>query len=112
MQVSDWRQDSFFQTYQIRADYSDYIYNTGKNNTLYRQSGYQYNLVFDTFPLIARTLDPRWLELPFRNSPENAFMIDLGFAYEENQYAQQNNPIMNCKLKTEGGLQVLISGTT
>ncbi|HNV92702.1 MAG TPA: hypothetical protein P5518_07335 [Candidatus Cloacimonas sp.] len=90
---------AFFQTYQIRADYSDYIYNTGKNNTLYRQLGYQYNLVFDTFPLIARTLDPRWLELPFRNSPENAFMIDLGFAYEENQYAQQKQSYYELQTK-------------
>jgi len=61
--------------------------------------GYQYNLVFDTFPLIARTLDPRWLELPFRNSPENAFMIDLGFAYEENQYAQQKQSYYELQTK-------------
>ncbi|MEN6444576.1 MAG: hypothetical protein ABFC98_00860 [Candidatus Cloacimonas sp.] len=80
---------AFFQTYQLRADYSDYIYNTGKKNTLYRQLSYKYDLVFDTFPLIARTLDSQWLKLPFRNSPDNAFMIDFGFAYEENQYAQE-----------------------
>ena len=80
---------AFFQSYQIRADYSDYIYQTGKSNTLYRQLGFQYDLVFDTYPLIARSLDTQWLKLPFRNSPDNAFMLDLGFAYEENQYAQE-----------------------
>lgn len=93
---------AFFQSYQIRADYSDYIYQTGKSNTLYRQLGFQYDLVFDTYPLIARSLDTQWLKLPFRNSPDNAFMLDLGFAYEENQYAQESRTFMNYKPKTDG----------
>lgn len=81
----------FRQAYQLRADYSDYMYDTGKDNSFYRQLGYKYNLIFDTFPYIARSGDNRWLNLPFRNSPDNAFQIDLGYAYEENQYADQNN---------------------
>ncbi len=90
---------AFFQVYKIRADYSNYIYKTGKSNTLYRQLSYQYDLVFDTYPLIARSLDPRWLKLPFRNSPDNAFMIDLGFAYEENQYAQKRKEFYELQTK-------------
>jgi len=77
------------QVYQIRADYSDYIYDTGKENTFYRQLGFKYNLVFDTFPYISRSQDPLWLKLPYRNSPHNALRLDFGFAYEENQYATE-----------------------
>lgn len=79
---------SFNQSYQIRAEYSDYLFETGQENSFYRQLGYKYNLVFDTLPLIVRLQDQRWLKLPFRNSPHNAFQLDLGFAYEENQYAR------------------------
>ncbi|MDD4310175.1 MAG: hypothetical protein PHO32_07325 [Candidatus Cloacimonetes bacterium] len=80
---------AFKQVYLLQADYGDYIYDTGKPNTFYRQLGFRYNLILDTFPFIARTQDPRWLTLPFRNSPNNALMVDLGYAYEENQYADQ-----------------------
>jgi len=80
---------AFHQVYQIRADYSDYIYQTANENTFYRQLGFKYNLVFDTFPFIARSQDSRWLKLPYRNSPDNALRLDFGFAYEENQYATE-----------------------
>lgn len=80
---------SFNQSYQVRAEYSDYLFQTGQENSFYRQLGFKYNLVFDTLPLIVRLQDPRWLKLPFRNSPHNAFQLDLGFAYEENQYARE-----------------------
>lgn len=79
----------FSQIYQLRSEFSDFIFSTGKLNSFYRQLGYRYNLVFDTFPLIARNQDPLWLGLPYRNSPHNALSCDLGFAYEENQYANE-----------------------
>jgi len=82
---------SFAQAYQLRAEYTDYLFDTGKDNTFYRQLGYRYDLIFDTLPLIAREKDPRWLKLPFRNRPHNAFQLDLGYAYEENQYANQKD---------------------
>jgi hypothetical protein len=77
------------QAYQLRADYSDYVYDTGKANSFYRQLGYKYNLVFDTFPFIARSQDVRWLSLPFRANVGSSFLVDLGYAYEENQYADK-----------------------
>jgi hypothetical protein len=82
---------ALLQTYQLKADYNDYIYGvqTGKANTFYRQVAYKYSLIFDTFPYIARSGDLRWLKLPFRSSPDNALLIDMSYAYEENQYADE-----------------------
>ncbi|PKN73041.1 MAG: hypothetical protein CVU50_04600 [Candidatus Cloacimonetes bacterium HGW-Cloacimonetes-3] len=82
---------ALLQTYQLKADYNDYIYGvqTGKENTFYRQVAYKYNLIFDTYPYIARSGDIRWLKLPFRNSPDNALLIDMNYAFEENQYADE-----------------------
>ncbi|MDD3235879.1 MAG: hypothetical protein PHH43_06090 [Candidatus Cloacimonetes bacterium] len=82
---------AFVQTYQLKADYNDYTYGaqTGKANTFYRQVAYKYNLIFDTFPFIARSQDPIWLKLPFRSSPDNALLVDMSYAYEENQYADE-----------------------
>jgi hypothetical protein len=79
----------FSQVYQLRSEYSDFIFDTGKQNSFFRQLSYKFNLIFDTFPLIARFQDPIWLSLPYRNSPNNAVSLDLGFAYEENQYANE-----------------------
>ncbi|MDD2228343.1 MAG: hypothetical protein PHY48_02905 [Candidatus Cloacimonetes bacterium] len=79
---------AFVQSYQLKADYNDYTY-VGKANTFYRQVAYRYNLIFDTFPFIARSQDPIWLNLPFRSSPDNALLIDMSYAYEENQYADE-----------------------
>lgn len=79
---------SLVQSYQLRADYSDYMYPTsGLANSFYRQVGMKVNLIYDTYPYIARSGDLRWLKLPFRNSPHNSRLIDIGYAYEENQYA-------------------------
>jgi hypothetical protein len=89
----------FRQAYQLRADYSDYIYVTDKANTFYRQLGYKYNLVWDTFPYIARSGDVRWLNLPFRNSPNNSFLVDMGYAYEENQYADKQDDVYRLHTK-------------
>lgn len=76
----------FNQSYTIRADYTDYTYE-GKNKALYRQLGYTYNIRFDSFPLIARSGDLNWMNLPYRPSSGNAFLADLAIGYEENQYA-------------------------
>jgi len=75
------------QNYQIRADYTDYYFVGERTNKLYRQVGYGYNLIFDSYPYIARSNDDNWLSMPYRRNRGSAFMIDLGYAYEENQYA-------------------------
>lgn len=79
---------AFRQSYNIRADYTDYLYD-GNVAGLYRQIGCKYNLVFDSFPFISRSGDPVWLALPYRNSSENAFLADIGFVYEQNEYADK-----------------------
>jgi len=79
---------AFRQGYSIRADYTDFMYE-GNTAGLYRQFGCRYNIIFDSFPFIARSGDPVWLGLPYRGSRENAFLADLGFAFEQNEYADQ-----------------------
>ncbi len=92
---------AFNQAYQLKADYNDYIYGkqTGKANTFYRQIAYKYNLIFDSFPYVARSGDSRWLSLPFRSSPDNALLVDIGYAYEENQYADKVDNYYNLHTK-------------
>lgn len=88
----------FRQNYQIRADYTDYIYKTEERvNGLYRQLGGKYSLVYDSYPLLARSGDSRWISLPYRPSGENAFSIELSMAYERSEYGQQlgNQYVMN-----------------
>ncbi|HNQ43390.1 MAG TPA: hypothetical protein PKI59_03135, partial [Candidatus Cloacimonadota bacterium] len=43
----------FHQGYQIRADYTNYVYPEFRPDKLYRQVGYKYVLTFDSFPYIA-----------------------------------------------------------
>jgi hypothetical protein len=90
---------AFRQGYQIRADYTDYYYQTQRINKLYRQVGYHYNLIFDSYPYVARSGDEKWLELPYRRNRGSAFLIDLGYAYEENQYADQEGNFYNISTK-------------
>lgn len=90
---------AFRQGYQIRADYTDYYYQTQRINKLYRQVGYRYNLIFDSYPYLARSGDEKWLRLPYRRNRGSAFLIDLGYAYEENQYADQAGNYYNIKTK-------------
>lgn len=90
---------AFRQGYQIRADYTDYYYETQRINKLYRQVGYHYNLIFDSYPYIARSGDERWLQLPYGRNRGSAFLIDLGYAYEENQYADQAGAYYNINTK-------------
>ncbi|MDD2544202.1 MAG: hypothetical protein PHC57_07210 [Candidatus Cloacimonetes bacterium] len=77
------------QSYQIRADYTDYFFGESNQDKLYRQLGYRYNLIFDSYPYVARAGDDKWFQLPYRANHGSAFMAELTFAYEENQYAQQ-----------------------
>ncbi len=92
---------AFNQSYQLKADYNDYIYGeqAGKPNTFYRQIAYKYNLIFDSFPYVARSGDSRWVRLPFRSSPDNALLVDMGYAYEENQYADEGENVYNLHTK-------------
>ncbi|MDD2423442.1 MAG: hypothetical protein PHG34_04460 [Candidatus Cloacimonetes bacterium] len=87
------------QGYQIRADYTDYYYDTQRINKLYRQVGYHYNLIFDSYPYVARSGDDRWLQLPYRRNRGSAFLIDIGYSYEENQYADQVGEYYNINTK-------------
>ncbi len=82
----------FNQTYTLRADYTDYIYAT-EDKSLFRQLGLEYKLVFDSYPYIARSTDLRWMLLPYRNKDKNAFMTDLSFAYERNEYGDYNGSL-------------------
>ena len=76
----------FNQRYQIRADYTQYRFETAPQ-TFYRQLELEYKLVFDSFPYAARSQDRRWLLLPYRNSDGSAFVANLSFGYEHNEYA-------------------------
>ena len=82
---------AFVQNYSLRSAYTDFVYSDqiGKPNSFYRQVAFKYNLIFDSYPYIARSQDVRWLQLPFRSSPDNALLLDFGYAYEENQYADE-----------------------
>lgn len=78
------------QNYQIRVDYTDYMYQIeDQNNELYRQFTARYNLIFDSFPFIARSGDNRWLELPYRSGDDNAFLLDGLLLYERSEYGYQ-----------------------
>jgi len=81
---------SFKQNYLIRADYTKSMYENPlgeQTRSLYRQLGYRYSLCFDSFPFIARSGDPIWLQLPYRSSHDNAFLVEASFGYEQNDYA-------------------------
>jgi hypothetical protein len=77
----------FSQSYQIRADYTDFGYTSENTDKLYRQLAFRYSLIFDSFPFVARVGDDKWFLMPYRTNRGSAFMADLSFSYEENQYA-------------------------
>lgn len=89
----------FQQSYQIRADYTDYRYAKKNSDRLYRQLGYRFSLIFDSYPYVARSGDNKWFQMLYRPNPGSAFMSDVSFAYEENQYAQKegNYYLINTK---------------
>jgi len=82
----------FNQNYLIRADYTSYMYDP-TDKAFYRQLELEYKLVFDSFPFAARSQDQRWLLLPYRNNDGNAFLADLSFGFERNEYADFNGQI-------------------
>jgi len=80
----------FKQEYQIRVDYTKYLYEyifNDQKRSLYRQLAYKYSLVFDSFPFTARSGDLVWMKLPYRRGSGNAFLTDFSFAFEQNDYA-------------------------
>lgn len=81
----------FKQSYQIRADYTDYMYYTKNTPKLYRQLAYRYSFIFDSYPYLARAGDEKWFRMPYRPNRGSAFMADISFAYEENQYADKED---------------------
>jgi len=87
------------QNYQIRTDYTDYHFDTDRAAKLYRQVGYRYHLIFDSYPYIARSMDDKWLSLPYRRNHGSAFLIDLGYSYEENQYATKQEDYYQIETK-------------
>ncbi|HOA29810.1 MAG TPA: hypothetical protein PKL34_07205 [Candidatus Cloacimonadota bacterium] len=79
----------FSQSYQIRADYTDFGYPSENTDRLYRQLAFRYSLIFDSFPFVARAGDDKWFLMPYRTNRGSAFLADLSFSYEENQYAME-----------------------
>ncbi|MDI3503383.1 MAG: hypothetical protein PWP64_319 [Candidatus Cloacimonadota bacterium] len=99
---------AFRQNYQIRADYTDFYYDSDRENNLYRQLGYGFHLIFDSYPYIARSGDEKWLQLPYRSNRGSAIMIDLGYTYEENQYADRSGDYYDINNKNRKHLANLI----
>lgn len=80
---------AFSQEYQIRTDYTDYMFHEKRTDLLFRQLACRYNLVFDSYPYVARSGDDLWFAMPYRSNKGSALLTDLGFSYEENQSAQK-----------------------
>lgn len=79
----------FNQRYQMRADYTQQRFESAAQ-TFYRQLEFEYKLVFDSFPYTARSQDRRWLLLPYRSSDGSAFVANLSFGFERNEYADHD----------------------
>lgn len=80
---------AFKQSYQLRTDYTDFTYPKSRQNKLYRQLGYKFNLIFDSYPYLARIPDDRWNQLNHRKTSASSMRLDLSYGYEENQYGNQ-----------------------
>jgi len=77
----------FRQSYSIRADYTGYMYALEQyRDNLYRQVSFRYSILYDDYPLIARSNDPLWLNLPYRNPTGRALSTELAFSQELNQF--------------------------
>ncbi len=82
----------FRQNYVIRADYTDYVYeSSGYLDNLYRQISLKYSLLFDDYPFIARSNDPVWLQLPYRNHTGNAFSTEFSFQFEQHEFGYRKS---------------------
>lgn len=90
---------AFKQSYSIRADYTRFHFAKERSDKLYRQLGYRYSLIFDSFPYLARIKDGRWDNTVFRPNKGSAFMLQLDYGYEENQYgtAEEDYYILDSK---------------
>lgn len=82
----------FNQKYLLRADYTQYMFDPS-DKAFYRQLVMEYKIVFDSFPFSARSQDQRWMLLPYRNNDGNAFLADLSFGFERNEYADFNDQL-------------------
>jgi len=90
---------AFVQAYQVRTDYTDYHYKNSRTDKLYRQLSCSYKLVFDSYPYVARAGDEYWLALPYRSHSGSAFLSDINFSYEENQYGEKQGEYYNIRSK-------------
>ncbi|MCB5260691.1 MAG: hypothetical protein M0Q19_04170 [Candidatus Cloacimonetes bacterium] len=90
---------AFIQSYQIRTDYTDFLYSSIRTAKLYRQLGCKFNLIFDSYPYIARSGDDVWLQNPYRKNSGSAFSSNMEFSYEENQYADKQDEFYNINNK-------------
>jgi hypothetical protein len=91
---------AFIQSYQIRTDYTQYHFQKQRTDKLYRLLACQFNLVFDSFPYVARSGDARWFSMPYRGNSGSAFLSDLSLAYEENQSGDKQGELYNINSKT------------
>jgi len=89
----------FMQAYNIRTDYTDFTYNIEQQDNLYRQLHYQYRLLFDSYPYVARSGDSKWLALPYRKSNGNTIKMELSYQYEQNEYGDKAGDYYNISTK-------------
>lgn len=87
------------QSYQVRTDYTNYHYKNARTDKLYRQLSCRYNLIFDSYPYVARAGDEHWITLPYRGNSGSAFLCDIGFSYEENQYGEKMGEFYDIRSK-------------
>ena len=89
----------FMQAYNIRTDYTNYMYSIEQPDNLYRQLLYQYRLLFDSYPFVARSGDSRWLALPYRKSNGNIVKMEISYQYEQNEYGDKSGEYYNISTK-------------
>ncbi|MDD2331120.1 MAG: hypothetical protein PHI68_00555 [Candidatus Cloacimonetes bacterium] len=84
--------DRFLLTnsYQIRADYTRYQFPELKSDNFYRQLKARYACMFDSYPLLSKSGDASWLQLPYRTPTGNAFSSELSFEFELNEYGDRD----------------------
>jgi len=92
----------FRQYYQLRADYTDYSFDTtAHTDGLYRQFAGKLSLIYDSYPALARQGDLRWLSLPFRAVTGSSLLLDLSVGYERSEYGDKQDEIYVINSLTE-----------
>lgn len=91
---------ALLQSYQIRTDYTNYRFHKQRTDKLYRLLSCQFNLIFDSYPYVARSGDARWFSMPYRRNSGYAFLSDFSFSYEENQSGDKEGEVYNINHKT------------